>query len=372
MANKRDFYEVLGVSKNAKQEEIKSAYRKLVKKYHPDINKEPGAEEKFKEIQEAYDVLSDDNKRANYDRFGNSFEQGFGGNQNSGAGFYSEGFENFNGFEDIINSFFGGGQSPKRKRKTSNVGSDVLKKIEISFMDAVLGKTITMNITYNEKCSLCNGKKGDTNICPDCNGEGVINGYRQTIFGRMQTKITCSRCFGNGEIVINKCYSCNGKGFKKINKDINVKIPAGINNGQQIRLQGKGGCGSNGGDNGDLYLEIIVKPHNFFKRENDDIHLTIPISSIDAILGITVEVPTIYGNVSLKIPSGTQPTQIFKLKGKGVKNIRSQYVGNQYVHLVLKTPENINKNQRYLLENFKKEEEKNKNNFFEQFKNFFK
>ena len=367
---KRDYYEVLGIDKNAKQEEIKSAYRKLVKKYHPDINKEKDAEEKFKEIQEAYDTLSDENKRSNYDRFGHAFDQSAAG-QNGGTEFYSESnFGNFGGFEDIINSFFGG-EERSRKRKTSNIGSDVLKRIEISFMNAVLGTTISMNITYNEKCSSCNGKKGKTIICSNCNGRGVINGYRQTIFGRMASQITCPKCSGNGEIIISKCPSCNGKGFNKVKKNIDVRIPAGIDNGQRIRLQGKGGSGSNGGDNGDLYLEIIVKPHRFFLRKGNDIHLSIPISSIDAILGITVDIPTIYGNVSLKIPSGTQPTQIFKLKGKGVKDVHNQYItGDQYVHLLFKTPEKISENQIKLLKKFKEDDNK-KNNYFEQFKNFF-
>ena len=351
MATKKDFYDVLGVPKNADKDRIKAAYRELAKKYHPDINKEPGAEEKFKEIKEAYDVLYDDEKRANYDQFGHeTFDQqggGFSSQTSSGFGFDDIG--------DIFSSFFGGSNS--RNRTSRKRGNDTGMTIKISFMDAILGKKITLNITYDKNCSDCRGIGGEFDTCSKCGGKGFINKQSRSFLGIVQSRVSCSRCGGSGKIIINTCSRCNGKGSYKTKESLELKIPAGINNGQQIRVPGKGGHGYNGGENGDLYIEVMVEQHKFFKREGNDIHVTIPVNFIDIILGAEVEVPTVYGNAILKIPSGTQPTQIFRLKGKGAKDIKSIFssCGNEYVHLDIKVPNRLSKKQIELLNEFKKE-----------------
>ena len=360
---KRDYYEVLGISKNATKDEIKSAYRTLAKKYHPDLNKEPGAEEKFKKINEAYSILSDDNKKANYDQFGSAaFEQQSGAGQ---QGFYSSNFSNFDAEDlgDIFSSFFGGKSNKTRKRYTR--GSDNVIKVNISFMDAVHGKTISLNLTYNGKCKSCNGTRGETITCTKCNGRGVILNQDNSFFGIFQTQQQCPECNGDGFLIKNKCNVCNGRGYNKIKETLDVKIPAGINNGQQIRISGKGSASPNGGENGDLYIDITVSPDKIFKRVDNDIHITVStLTFIDLILGTNIDVPTIYGDVTLTIPKGTQISQIFKLKGKGVRYINSSYkIGDEYIHLNVKTPTNLNKRQIELLNDFKKEENNKKFSF---------
>lgn len=367
---KKDYYETLGVSKSASKDEIKAAYRKLAKQYHPDINKAPGAEAKFKEVQEAYDVLYDDNKRATYDQFGHAaFEQG--GNQGGfgGQGFSGAGFGDIN-LDDIFGSFFGGGTRRRSARRGPRRGEDQLMRVKVSFMDAINGKNITLNLTYDEMCTHCHGEGGTTSTCSQCGGTGYVMGQKNTFFGVMQSQETCPLCGGTGKIINSRCSSCNGKGYNKVKKSFDVKIPAGINNGQQIRLAGKGSRGTNGGENGDLYIEVVTQAHPNFKRDGNDIHLTIPLSFIDASLGCEVEVPTVYGSVTLKIPSGTQPSQVFKLKGKGVKDMRSSVPGDQYVHLEIKTPDKLNKKQKELLNEFKKEE--GNDTWFTRFKNAFR
>lgn len=352
MATKRDFYDVLGVPKNADKDRIKAAYRELAKKYHPDVNKEPGAEEKFKEIKEAYDVLYDDEKRANYDQFGheafNQQNEGFSSQSTS----YGFGFDDIG---DIFSSFFGG--DSKSRNSFKKKGNDTEMTIKISFMDAILGKNITLNITCDEKCSNCGGIGGEKfDDCPKCGGKGFINKQSRNFFGVVQSQVSCPKCDGNGKIIVDVCDQCKGKGFYKTKKKLDLKIPAGINDKQQIRIPGRGEHGYNGGENGDLYLNILVEPHKFFKREGNDIHITISLTIIDIILGTQIEVPTVYGNTSMKIPGGTKPTQIFRLKGKGAKNINSMFsYGDEYVHLDIKIPTRLSKKQIYLLEEFKKE-----------------
>lgn len=366
---KRDYYEILGVSKSASQDEIKSSYRKLAKKYHPDLNKEPGAEEKFKEVQEAYDVLSDENKRAQYDQFGHAaFDQnaGFGGG-NSGFG----GFEDVD-LGDIFGSFFGGGRS-RRSRRGPARGSDTLMQVRISFMDAIKGKTIVVPVTYDEVCPNCSGtgaeKPSDIETCPECRGSGTVIGVQQTIFGSMQTQKTCSRCSGTGKIIKNKCSKCSGKGYSRVKKDIEVNIPAGINNGQQIRVPGKGERGINGGPNGDLFIEVSVQSSKEFKREGNDIHVDIEISMVDAALGKSIELDTVYGKVKMDIPQGTQPNQVLRIRGKGVKDVKNpSIVGDQLVHVTVKTPTKINNEQKKLLEEFQKLEEKKNKSIFDKIK----
>lgn len=371
MANKKDYYETLGIKKGASKDEIKSAYRTLAKKYHPDINKEPGAEAKFKEVQEAYDVLYDDNKRATYDQFGHAaFEQGTNSGGFGGQGFSGAGFGDVN-FDDIFGSFFGGGSTRRRSSRSSATrGDDAIMRVKINFMDAIMGKTISLNLTYEEMCQHCHGEGGETTTCSNCGGTGYIMSQRSTFFGMMQAQEVCPVCGGKGKVINSRCNYCNGHGYNKVKKTLDVKIPAGINNGQQIRLQGKGGRGNNGGPNGDLYLEIIVDKHNTFKRDGNDIHLDIPISFVDAALGTEIEVPTVYGSVNLRIPSGSQPTQIFKLKGRGVRDMRNGTPGDEYVHLDVKTPTNLSRKQKELLIDFKAEE--GSDTWFNRFKKAFR
>lgn len=388
MATKRDYYEILGITKSATQDEIKKAYRKLAKQYHPD-NKETGNADKFKECTEAYTVLSDDQKRQKYDQFGHAaFDTSSGGsNPFAGSGF--EGF-NFNGgdfgdLNDILSSMFGfnfgggfGGSTRSRSSSRSNRttrGEDTLMRIKITFIDACLGTTLNVPINYEETCSYCNGtgaKDGSAfTTCSQCGGTGVVLTQQRTIFGIMQSQTTCPHCGGSGKIIKEICPHCNGNGFTKAKKTIEVKIPAGINNGQQIRVQGKGGRGINGGPNGDLYLEVLVAPHNSFDRDRNDIHLTIPIDFVDVCLGCEITVPTLYGDVTMKIPAGTQYSQVFKLKSKGVKDIRSGVYGDQFVHLNVKTPTELNKEQKELLLKFK-EASNYKESWFDKFKRNFK
>ena len=376
---KRDFYEVLGISKSASKDEIKSAYRKLAKKYHPDINHDADAPEKFKEVQEAYDILYDDKKRQMYDQFGmaafeNGGSTGGAGNPFQGGGFSSQGFGGVD-LGDIFNSFFGGGSTRSSQNYGPQRGNDTLSRVRISFMDAINGKTITMPITYDENCSTCGGTgaktSNDIKTCPDCGGRGYIRTQQRTIFGVMENQTTCPKCSGTGKIITDKCPDCGGKGYKRVKKDMDVNIPAGINSGQQLRVAGKGERGVNGGPNGDLFLEIIVSPHQYFTRDGNDIHIEIPLDFIDAILGVKIDVPTVYGDCEVEIPAGTQPNQIIRLKGRGVKDLRKGTPGDEYVHIKLQTPTKISKEQRKLLEEYKKSETKGES-FFEKFKKAFK
>lgn len=381
MAENKDYYQTLGVDKNASDDEVKSAYRKLAKMYHPD-NKETGDAEKFKACTEAYSVLSDPDKRKTYDQFGSAaFDQTAGGaNPFSGTGF--EGF-NFNGgdfgdLNDILNSMFGfgGGSSSRgRSRNNSSRGDDNIMRIKISFVDAALGTTISLPINYDEPCEHCHGtgaKDGTAYVtCPDCNGQGVVLMQQRSIFGIIQTQQPCPRCHGTGRIIKETCPYCGGKGYNRIKKTIDVKIPAGINNGQQIRIASKGSRGTNGGPNGDLYLEIIVSPHNNFERDGNDIHLTVPVDFIDVCLGTSLTIPTLYGDVEMKIPAGTQPNQVFKIKGKGVKDLRGNNYGDEFVQLNVKTPTDLNKDQKMALQAFK-DASRGKDSWFDSFKKAFR
>ena len=375
---KRDFYEVLGVNKSASTDEIKSAYRKLAKKYHPDINKEPGAEEKFKEVQEAWDVLGDEKKRQMYDQFGMAaFEQGAstGGAGNPfGAGFGSQGFGDIN-LGDIFSSFFGGGRSSRRANVGPQKGEDVLQRIRVQFMDAILGKKVLVPVEYDEPCKTCGGTGAKSSsaikTCPKCGGKGYINVQSRSIFGMMETQQVCPDCRGSGKIITDKCPDCGGKGYTHIKRDMEVNIPAGINQGQQIVVRGKGGHGINGGPSGDLYLEIVLVPHPNFKRDGNDIHIDIPISFVDATLGKKIDVPTVYGECVVEIPAGTQPNQILRLKGRGIKDMRKGTPGDQYIHIQIKTPTKLSKEQKKLLEEYQKTEGK-EDSIFDRFIKSFK
>ncbi|WP_146551272.1 molecular chaperone DnaJ [Rummeliibacillus sp. SL167] len=348
---KRDYYEVLGLEKTASKDEIKKAYRKLSKKYHPDLNKEPGAEEKFKEIAEAYEVLSDDQKRARYDQFGHQDpNQGFGGFSGFGS------TEGFGGFEDIFSSFFGGGSRTRRDPNAPRKGDDLQYRMTISFEEAVFGKEKEIEIPREETCDTCHGtgaKPGTSKeTCPYCNGTGQISETVNTPFGQIVNRRTCSHCQGTGQIIKEKCSTCHGSGTVKKRKKIKVNIPAGVDDGQQLRVSGQGEAGVNGGPAGDLYIVFHVRASDKFERDGDDIYLELPITFAQAALGDEIEVPTIHGKVKMKIPAGTQSGDRFRLKDKGVKNVHGYGNGDQHVIVKIKTPKKLTEKQKELLREF--------------------
>ena len=368
MADKRDYYEVLGVGKSASASEIKSAYRKKAKQYHPDVNKEADAEEKFKEVQEAYEVLSDDNKKATYDRYGHAaFEQGAG----NGAGGF--GFDDVD-LGDIFGSFFGGGG--RRQRQTGpRRGEDRLMRLEISFMDAINGVKRDIKITYDATCDHCNGSgaktASDTATCSRCGGRGQVQQQQSSPFGTFVTTTTCPDCQGKGKIIKDKCPDCQGKGYNNKTVTVELDIPAGINTNQQLRVSGKGGRGANGGPNGDLFVEILVKSHPHFIREGRNIHITVPISSVDATLGCEVDVPTVYGDVTVKIPAGTQSGTSLRLKGKGVKDLRGDSFGDQMVKVDVRIPTKLTAEEKELYQKLASSTKK-KDSIFDTFKKTFR
>ncbi|RIA75741.1 molecular chaperone DnaJ [Anaeroplasma bactoclasticum] len=374
MANKRDYYEVLGLQKGASDDEIKKAYRSLAKKYHPDLNKEPGAEEKFKEINEAYETLSDPQKRSRYDQYGfDDPTAGFGGAQAGGFGGFGGG--GFGGFEDIINSFFGGGG--RRSSNAPHQGADVEKQMNITFEEAVFGCTKRIRVSVEDDCIQCGGtgaaSKSDIKTCPKCNGRGRVIMRQQTIFGYTNVEAACPDCGGKGKIIGKKCPECNGKGRVRINKEVDVNIPAGILSGMSIRVPGAGEAGFNGGPNGDLYLKIFAADHPQFKRDGQDIYLEIPLSFSQAALGDNIEVPTIDGNVSVKIPAGTQPGTKLRLRGRGTKNPKGgSSRGDQYIICNVVIPTNLSKEESDLISQLAQCEKKEKKSPWEKFKSLFK
>ncbi|MED4530774.1 molecular chaperone DnaJ [Metabacillus fastidiosus] len=344
--SKRDYYEVLGLGKNATKDELKKAYRKLSKQYHPDINKEADADEKFKEITEAYEVLSDDRKRAQYDQFGHADpNQGFGGGADFGG---------FSGFEDIFSTIFGGAR--RRDPNAPRQGADLQYTMTLSFEEAVFGKESTIEIPREETCETCDGsgaKKGTSaETCSHCNGTGQLSVEQNTPFGRIVNKRACHHCNGTGKSIKHKCATCGGAGKVKKRKKINVKIPAGVDDGQQLRVPGQGEPGVNGGPPGDLYVVFHVRDHEFFERDGDDIYCEMPLTFAQAALGDEIEVPTIHGKVKLKVPAGTQTGRKFRLSGKGVPNVRGYGQGDQYVILRVLTPTSLTEKQKELLREF--------------------
>ena len=374
MAEKRDLYEVLGIKKGATKDEIKSAYRKLAKKYHPD-NHETGDAEKFKEIQEAYDILYDDQKRAAYDQFGwAAFEQGAGqpGSNPFEGGF---GFGQDMDLGDIFSQFFGGGRRSQRANNGPRRGNDAIIRVKVDFMDTINGSDIEIPLTIDEKCTACGGtgakSASDIKTCHTCGGMGYVRTQRRSLFGMVEQQEACPQCNGRGKIITASCPNCGGKGYNRVKKNIKVHIIAGINNGQQIRVQGMGERGANGGPNGDLFVEVNVKPHPYFKRDGNDIHLTIPLDFTDAILGTSIDIPTVYGEATLNIPNGTQPGQIFRMRGQGVKDLRSGRPGDQYVHVDIKMPTSLSKEQKELLNKYR-ESNKKDDSLWAKFKKMFK
>lgn len=377
MADKRDYYEVLGVSKNASESEIKKAYRSLAKKYHPDVNKEPDAADKFKEINEAYEVLSDPQKKQNYDQFG------FAGiDPNGMGGFSSAGFDDIN---DIFSSFFGGsgmgdffgGGSSRRSYQNNRPqkGNDRLMQLDISFLDACFGKREDISINVDETCSHCNGSgaasPSDIETCSTCGGAGAVLRQQRTAFGVFQTQSECPDCHGTGKKIRKACPHCGGKGYNRRKVDVTVNIPAGIDNGQRLRVAGKGERGVNGGPNGDLILYINVKPHDQFERVGNHIYLEIPVTAVDATIGTSIEVPTIHGNVTMKIPAGTQEGTQLRLKGKGISSSRGQ--GDQICTVRIEVDKKLTAKEKELYKQLQElQENSNKQTgwkkFFSQFK----
>lgn len=349
---KKDFYEVLGVDKNASDAEIKSAYRKLAKKYHPDVNKEEGAAEKFKEIGEAYSVLGDEQKRKTYDQFGSAaFEQG-----GAGAGGFG-GFEGFGGFQgaevdlsDLFDDFLGGfgftGGKKGKSRPTK--GDDILIRVNIDFMDAINGCSKDIDLTVMEACPECHGEGGhNPKTCSACGGRGRVRQQTRSILGIIETETTCPTCNGVGKTFESICSKCRGRKQVKVEKTLSVEIPAGINTGERIRISGKGGEGLNGGPNGDVYLEFIVGKHEIFTREGNDIYMTLPLTITEATLGCKKDIPTIKGSVVLDISSGTQSGDKLKLRGKGMPG-NAFTKGDMYVIVDVIIPNKLDRRQKEL------------------------
>ena len=343
MASKRDYYEVLGVSRDANDEDIKKAFRKLAFKYHPDHNHEDKTGEAFKEVNEAYEVLSDHEKRALYDRYGHA-----GTESGMGRGF--EGMD-FGGFGDIFDAFFGG--STTSSRQAPRQGANLRSSLTITFEEAAFGAEKTLKINHVENCSQCHGsgaRPGSQPVrCPVCNGAGQVRRVQQSVFGRFTNITTCSRCQGEGTIVTDPCPQCKGSGKERVERSLNVKIPAGVDEGSQIVLRGQGDAGMRGGPAGDLYISLSVKPHEFFLRREDDIIYELPVNFVQAALGDEVEVPGLAGKTKIKIPAGSQTGKIFRLKGQGISHLNKGGRGDQIILLVVVTPESLNDKQKKLL-----------------------
>lgn len=383
---KRDYYEVLGLQKGASDAEIKKAYRQLAKKYHPDLNSDnPEAESKFKEVNEANDVLSNPDKRSKYDQFGHAgVDPSYGGGAGGYGGFggFSGGFSGGDGIDlgDIFDSIFGGGgmrstANPNAPRR----GSDIGVTLDISFMEACKGLTHDIEVNRVENCTKCSGSGAKTGTspktCPECNGAGKVRFQQRTILGAMQSTRPCTKCSGKGKIIESPCEECSGTGKQQKKKKISVNIPAGIDNGQTLAVRGEGNSGTNGGPSGDLNVRITVRPDPIFERRDFDIWCEIPITYTQATLGAELTVPTIDGNVKYTIGEGTQPGTVFRLKGKGVKHLQRDGRGDQMVKVNIEVPKNLNKKQKEALQAFESTLEENnyakRKSFFDKIKNAF-
>ena len=390
MVAKRDLYEVLGVSKDASDADIKRAYRKLSKQYHPDINKEAGAEEKFKEIAEAYEILSDSQKRAAYDQYGHaSYDPnsgfsggGFGGGFEGFGGFGGQGFSGSytGGFEDIFDTFFGGGGGRRGNRANMpRQGADLQYVMDLTFEEAIFGKEEVIHYHRNAECETCHGsgaKPGTEPVtCSKCHGAGVINVERATPFGRMMSQTTCDVCGGTGQEIKEKCETCHGHKHVEETHKVKVKVPAGVENGNQMPLRGQGEAGVNGGPYGDLYVIFRVGKSDTFEREGADIFYELPINFAQAALGDEVDVPTVHGKVKLKVPAGTQSGTVLRLRGKGAPRLRGSGMGDQHVTVRVVTPKHLTDKQREAMQIFGKEagtHVEGEGNFFDKMKDAFK
>lgn len=355
MADKRDYYEVLGVQKGASEDELKKAFRKLAKQYHPDLH--PGdkeCEDKFKEVNEAYEVLSDPDKRAKYDQFGHAgVDPNFGAGQ--GGGF--SGFSGFGDMDDIFSSFFGGfGGGRSSNPNAPRRGGDIEASIAIDFMEACTGKKASVRINRMEQCPDCHGSGAaagcSPKTCPDCHGTGTVRITQRTPFGNIAQTARCSKCGGKGKIVDNPCKTCSGRGQVRKASTREVEIPAGIDDGQTLRVQGGGHAGTNGGQSGDLHITVTVRPDPIFEREGFDIWTDVPLTYTQATLGGEITVPTIDGKVKYNVPEGTQPGTVFRLRGKGIKKLYRSDRGDHYVRVGVEIPKNLTKEQKSLLKKF--------------------
>ena len=374
---KRDYYEVLGVSKGASEDEIKKAYKKMARKYHPDLN--PGdksAEEKFKEVNEAYEVLSDADKRARYDQYGHA-----GVDPNFGAGGFGGGFDggfDFSDLGDIFGSFFGGGFGGGRRTNPNapQRGESIRMAVTISFEEAAFGCEKEVTVERYEACDTCHGSGcapgTSPEVCPDCHGTGTVQVRRQTPMGVFATSSPCPKCGGKGRIIHQPCKDCRGSGMMRKKKTIQASIPAGIDNGQTISIRGQGNAGRNGGPAGDLLITITVRPHELFRREGTSVLCEAPVTFAQAVLGAELEIPTIDGKVKYTLPEGTQSGTTFRLKGKGIPSINGRGRGDQYVTVYIETPRNLNKEQKEALKKFAaamgEDEASGQKPFFKKFK----
>ena len=375
MAEKRDYYEVLGIQKGASEDEIKKAYKKLARKYHPDMN--PGdkeAEEKFKEVNEANEVLSDPEKKARYDQFGFAGVDPNYGAGAGGAGGFGGGFD-FGDLGDIFGSFFGGGFGGGQRRNPNapQRGESIRASVSVSFTDAAFGCEKSVTLERSEMCGTCKGNgcaPGTTpEVCPDCHGTGTVQVRRQTPMGVFASNGPCRKCGGTGRLIHQPCPDCRGGGTVRKRKTIQVTIPAGIDHGQTISLRGQGNAGKNGGPAGDLLITVMVQPHDLFRRDGVDVFCEAPITFTQAVLGAELEIPTIDGKVKYSIPEGTQTGTVFRLKGKGIPVLNGRGRGDQYVTVTIETPRNLNKDQKEALRKFS--ETVGENNY-EKRKSFFK
>lgn len=375
MADKRDYYETLGINKGASADEIKKAYRTMAKKYHPDMN--PGdaeAEKKFKEVNEAYGVLSDAEKKAQYDQYGHAaFEQG-------GGGYGGGGFGGFDGFDfnvgDIFSSFFGGGSSSRGGANAPHRGDDIGIRVVLSFEEAYFGCKKEISYARIQKCDDCGGSGAEkgTNVekCAKCGGRGTITVQQRTAFGMMQSSHPCPECNGSGKKIKTPCHNCKGKGRIRVNKSVEVTFPAGIDDGQRIEKINLGNDGRNGGSAGDLIIQVSVRPHAIFERDSRDLYCEVPITFAEAALGATIKIPTMEGEVDYTIPEGTQTGTVFTIRQKGVPDVHGRSKGNLYVTVVVETPKNLNDEQKKILRSFAEScQEKNfakRSSFFSRFK----
>lgn len=381
--SKRDYYEVLGVSKTATQDELKKAYRKLARKYHPDLNKDnPEAAEKFKECNEAYSVLSDEQKRAQYDQFGpEAFENvGMGGGPGAG-GFGGFGGFGGSGMEDIFDMFFGGqGRGGRSNNAGPQRGADLRYDMEITFEEAAFGVEKEISLKRAERCEHCHGEGAEpgskVETCPECHGSGYVRFTQNTMFGQMVNERPCSRCHGEGKIISNPCKECGGSGTVKKTKKLKVKIPAGVDNGSRLRVGGEGEAGLKGGPSGDLYVYLYVKPHKFFERDGTTVLCEVPINIVQATLGAEIKVPTLDGQVTMKVPEGTQPGKVMRLKGKGIPSLRGGGRGDQLVRMKVVVPTKLTDKQKDALQKFADISKDNINpeekSFLNKVKDFFK
>ena len=377
MAEKRDYYEVLGVDKNATQDEIQKAYRALAKKYHPDLNHSPDAPEKFKEVSEAYEVLKDPQKRQQYDQFGHAAFD------NNGANGFQNGFNGFGGFSesdfgdinDIFSQFFGGGRTGGRRSSAPRRGADRKVTVKLSFDQAVNGTKVDIPLDYVKTCPDCHGSGArspeDIATCPTCRGTGRVRTRRQTIFGMMESEGVCPDCGGTGKRIKAKCATCHGQGRVRVSETITVNIPQGVDDGDMIRIAGKGDAGVNGGPNGDLILVVQVGTSQIFQRKGADIYTSVDVSLADALLGASVTVKTVKGEFDLSVPSCTQPNTVLKMAGMGV-TLPSGKTGNQYVTINVVFPKSLNSEEKDLIRQFDEAEGRKPQGVFSWLRNKFK